>query len=296
MKRVLKWLAYGFCGLVGLFAIAIVAVYARSEWVRSQTWDVPAEALKLSSASTDQADIDEGRRLAQIFGCFNGCHGERSAGGVFLDIPNVVKLVAPSLPHLASTSSDADLIRSIRFGIKADGTSVWGMPSDALYHLTDEQLASIIAFIRSEPVGAPVQERSEFRLLSRLGIAMGDFTPPASITAAMPERLDPDRAGDPHAAGRHLAVTACAECHGHDLQGDPQFPSPALGIVRAYDPDAFRHFMTTGEALGGRDAGLMTQMAIRRFSVLDGEELDQLRAYLSETAGLDRVESDIGGH
>ena len=292
MKRILRWLAYGVCGLIGLIAVAIVAVYARSEWVRSQSWDVPAEALTLSSASMGQADVDEGRRLAQIFGCFNGCHGKRSDGGVFLDIPNVIKLVAPSLPRLTSTSSNPDLIRAIRFGIKADGTSVWGMPSDALYHLSDEQLASLIAFIHSEPVGPPVEERSVFRPLSRLGIAMGDFQPPASITTAMPERLAPDRAGDRHAAGRQLAVTACAECHGHDLQGDPQFPSPALGIVRAYDQDAFRHFMTTGEALGGRDVGLMTQLAIRRFSALLPEEVDQLHAYLSETAGLDRIESD----
>lgn len=292
MNRVLKWLGYGFGGLVGLVAIAVVAIYFRSEWVRSKTWEVPDAALTISSAAIDQADVDEGRRLAQIFGCFNGCHGQRSDGGVFLDIPNVVKLVAPSLTHLASTAEDADLVRSIRFGIKQDGTTVWGMPSEALYHLTDAQLASIIAFIRSEPVGDPVEERSAFRPLSRLGIAMGDFRPQAESTSAMPERLDPEQPGDPHAAGRQIAMTACAECHGLDLQGDPQFPSPALGIVRAYDQDAFRHFMITGEALGGRDVGVMTQMAIRRFSVLRAEEVDQLHAYLSETGGLDRMSSE----
>lgn len=295
MKRVFKWLAYGVCGLTGLIAIAIVAVYARSEWVRSQTWDVPAEALTISSPAMDRANVDEGRRLAQIFGCFNGCHGKRSDGGVFLDIPNVVKLVAPSLPHLASTSSDSDLIRSIRFGIKADGTSVWGMPSYALYHLTDAQLASIIAFIRSEPTSDPVEEQSVFRPLSRLGIAMGDFRPQAETTSAMPERLDREQPGDVHAQGRQLAVTACAECHGLDLQGNPQFPSPSLGIVRAYDQDAFRHFMKTGEALGGRGVGVMTQMAIRRFAALHPDEVDQLHAYLAETAGLDRVDSDSTG-
>src|SRR6056297_963658 len=290
MRRILKWLTYGFIGLIGLVAIAVVAIHVRYEWVRSQTWEVPDAALAISASANAQADVDEGRRLAQIYGCFNGCHGERSNGGVFLDIPNVIKLVAPSLPHMASTVADAELVRSIRFGVKKDGTSVWGMPSDTLYHLTDEQLASIIAFIRSEPVGEPVEERSVFRPLSRLGIAMGDFSPAAAATTGLPERLDPGRAGDAHAAGRQLAVTACAECHGKDLQGEPQFPSPALGIVRAYDQEAFRHFMKTGEALGGRDAGLMTQMAVRRFSALHPEETDTLHAYLSETGGLDRAD------
>mgnify|MGYP005867375583 CR=1 FL=1 len=60
--------------------------------------------------------------------------------------------------------------------------------------------------------------------------------------------------------------------------------------MRAYDQEAFRRFMGTGEALGDRDVGLMTQIAIRRFSALHSEEIDRLHAYLSETGGLDQAD------
>jgi len=49
--------------------------------------------------------------------------------------------------------------------------------------------------------------------------------------------------------------------------------------------------MKTGEALEGRDAGLMTQMAAGRFSALHPEETDTLNGYISETGGLDRADS-----
>jgi len=61
--------------------------------------------------------------------------------------------------------------------------------------------------------------------------------------------------------------------------------------VRAYDQEALRRLMKTGEALEGRDAGLMTQMAAGRFSALHPEETDTLNGYISETGGLDRADS-----
>lgn len=294
MKRVLKWLAYGLGGLVGLALITVIALYVRSEWILSKTWEAPPEALRLSPRAVSEASVEEGKRLAQVFGCFNGCHGQGADGGVFVDIPNVVKLVAPSLTHRASTASNAELIRSIRFGIRDDGTSVWGMPSAAFYHLSDVQLASIIAFLRSLPVGNPIEEESVFRPLSRLGIAMGDFAPAPATTTSMPQRLGPEYSDEPHALGRQLAVAACSECHGSQLEGNPQLPAPALVIVQGYDRESFHHFMKTGEALGGRQVGLMTEMARLRFSNLRAGEVDALYAYLSETGGTDLADTEAG--
>ena len=210
-------------------------------------------------------------------------------GGVFIDIPRVIRLVAPSLTHIASQVDNDALVSSIRFGVKRDGTSVWGMPSANFYHLDDRHLASVIAFIRSEPVSPPRPEKNAFRFLARLGMAMGDFEPPARKTTALPPRLDPHDDSDPHALGRYMAVIACAECHGEDLQGNDRLPAPALGIVRGYDREAFETLIRTGTAIGGRDVGLMSQMARSRFSSLTERESAALYAYLSATGGLDLV-------
>lgn len=289
MKRILKWGAYCAGAIVVLAVLAVIAVYARSEWLRNQTWHVPDDALTLDPEAVDGADIDEGRRLATVLGCFNGCHGERADGGVFLDIPNVARVVAPSLTHLASTRDDADMVRSIRFGVRPDGTSVWGMPSDALYHRSDRQIADIIAFLRSQPVSDAVDDETTFRLLARVGMTLGEFRPPPATTTAMPERLDPADSTDEYAAGRQLAMVACAECHGLDLQGS-EGGTPALGIARGYDRAAFGKLMRTGRAMGDRDVGLMSRVARGRFSALTEREVDGLHAYLLETGGRDLVE------
>ncbi len=289
MKRFFKWSACAIGAVFTLALVALLAIYLRSEGLRNQHWEVPAEALVLEDDAVATADIDEGKRLATVFGCFNGCHGGETDGGVFIDIPNVIRLIAPSLSHLASQTEDAELLRSIRFGVKRDGTSVWGMPSDALYHLSDRQLASIIAFLRNQPASAPVEEQHTFRILARVGMALGDFKPPPSTTTTLPPRLDPEDPAGEHALGRQLAVTACSECHGSDLQGNPQFPSPALGIVRGYSQDAFEKLLRTGIAIGEREVGLMSTVAKRRFSSLTERESAALYNYLAQTGGMDRV-------
>ena len=291
MKRVLKWVGYGLGAVFALAIIAVLAIYARSEWLLRKHWEVPEQALALEGAAIAEADAGEGRRLALVLGCYNGCHGERADGQVFVDRPNLARLIAPSLSHLAATRSDAGLVRSIRFGVKPDGTSVRAMPSQALYHMTDAQLASVLAFLESQPPSDPIEEQNEYRFFARLGIALGQFPTPAATTTAMPERLDPDDPDDPHAQGRQLAVIACAECHGDDLQGaEFGLTTPALGIVRGYDRDAFGTLMRTGEGIGGRDLGLMSRVARGRFSALTDDEVDALYTYLHETGGRDLVE------
>jgi len=54
---------------------------------------------------------------------------------------------------LARQLTDAELGRIIRHGVRANGTSVWAMPSASFYHLEDADLGDIIAYVRSiEPV------------------------------------------------------------------------------------------------------------------------------------------------
>jgi cytochrome c553 len=88
-----------------------------------------------------------------------------------------------------------------------------------------------------------------------------------------------------------MAVIACAECHGKDLQGNAQFPSPALGIVRGYSREAFETLLRTGMAIGDREVGLMSDISRTRFARLTEQESTALYEYLSETGGLDLVAS-----
>jgi mono/diheme cytochrome c family protein len=83
-------------------------------------------------------------------------------------------------------------------------------------------------------------------------------------------------------AGRYLATSACAECHGTDLRGADhgEFVATSLQITNAYSPEAFTTLLRTGVALGGRTVGKMSTFAKSNLSYLSDAEISSLYAYL----------------
>jgi hypothetical protein len=59
---------------------------------------------------------------------------------------------------------------------------------------------------------------------------------------------------------------------------------PDLRIAAGYTPEQFAHFFKTGEALGGRETEMMSQVARNRFSRLTDVEVAAIYAYLMARA------------
>lgn len=269
--------------LAALALLAAAIVYGLSERALRRVWDVP---LATVSVPTDAAAIAEGRRLATIRGCANGCHGKPGIGGaVFDDDRWYGRLVAPNLGDAVRRYSDAELARVIRHGIKRDGSAVQVMPSDMFAQLDDADLGAIIAFLRAEPAVEHALPASTTGPLLRWQLAFG--APGASFAAARIDHAAPHppkpRADDARAWGRYLAHSTCTECHGADLRGihEAGFHTPPLVAVAAYPLEDFRQLMRTGVALGGRTLNdLMTRVARERTSRFTDAEIDALHAYL----------------
>ncbi|HEX7375000.1 MAG TPA: c-type cytochrome, partial [Steroidobacteraceae bacterium] len=238
---------------------------------------VPAVAVTIP---TGPAAVEAGRRLATVYGCMNGCHGDKGQGTVFFDDPAVARLTAPNLTASVRRYNDAQLIGIIRDGVRPDGTSVFIMPSNCFSALTDDDLGHIVAFLRTLPaLDGPNAARS-LGPLGRLGVVTGEFRTAAQLISEHVEP-PPARAADAE-HGRYLAQTICAECHGRTLQGDsnPDFTSPNLGVVAAYSAGDFTRLMRTGVAVGDRKLGLMRLRAERNFSHLTDDEIASLYRYL----------------
>lgn len=280
MNRVLKWSGIVLAGLIVLILLAGAGVYAASEVVLRRSYDVPLEEI---AVPTDSAAIAEGRRLATIRGCFDGCHGPGLEGNVFWDEPWIARLVAPNLTQVAAQHTDAELERIIRDGVRPDGTSTWAMPSASFYHLSDQDVGSIIAFLRSVPVSDGPATEVRIRMLGRLGVLRGEFPPQAQSIEHGAPRLGEQPHSDTLAFGQYLAATICSECHGLDLQGNPRAGTPPAFMAAAYSEEEFTRLMRTGVALGDREIGLMTRMA-RRFTHMTDHELHSLHTYLKERA------------
>ena len=116
--------------------------------------------------------------------------------------------------------------------------------------------------------------------VGRIGLVTGRFNLVADLIAkTVPP---PEATSDDARVGRYLARTICAQCHGTSLRGDsnPDFTSPDLRVTAAYSQDAFVRLMRTGEAAGGRDLGVMREVARVQLKHLNDREIAALWSYL----------------
>jgi cytochrome c553 len=275
-RKVARWLRIGLLSGLLLLVGAAAIVYLLSELALRRTYTEPRVDIVVPS---DSQSVLEGHRLAQVRGCSGGCHGANTEGGVFIDNLLLAHLVAPNLTIAVRRYSNADLERIIRRGVRPDGLSVIGMPSEMFSGLTDEDLGKILAYLRSVPVlPGPAAER-RLGPLARVGFVMGKLAPAAELVrraSLLTGIWPPD--GDSTASGGYLARTSCTECHGLDLRGSD--PAPDLRIAAGYSLEAFRDLMRTGKALGDRELPLMSPVARQRFRHFTDEELRDLYAFL----------------
>lgn len=282
MQGLPRFLARATAGVAILAAVAVVVLFGASEYLLRRTYDVTLVPIFVPA---DSESIAEGRRLATIRGCNDGCHGKDVSGGEFFDGPWYYGgMVAPDLTRVAATHSDAELARVIRRGVRKTGRSTFGMPSTMFYHLTDADLGRIIAFLRSLPVGSGPETVIRFGPLARFELLKNPhFAYATEIARDAPWVAEADLSGEP-GQGRYLAVTVCTECHGMELRGDEYGSTPDLVVVGSYALEDFARLMREGIAIGGRELPMMSEIARVRFSQFRDDEVRALYDFLSARA------------
>jgi mono/diheme cytochrome c family protein len=283
MRNPVKWLAIGTGSVAILLVLAVVTVYALSSYKLGKRHDVSPHEL---AVMPDSLTIAYGARLAGILGC-NGCHGPDLEGRIMFNQRFMARVVAPDLTEVREVYSDLDFVRMLRHGVRRDGRSaIPAMPSPSYTYLADEDLAAIIAYVRSVP---PTGERdlpsTRLGLLVRFALVTGALDMPADvIDHSRSPQATVDRE-DPEGFGRYLSLAICTECHGHDLRGSGGFlTTPTLAVSIAYTGEQFREFLRTGIALGGRELAGMSPLARNRYASFTDHEIDALHAYLRTLA------------
>jgi mono/diheme cytochrome c family protein len=273
----LRWAGIGLGAIAALLAVAALTIFAWSEIILRRDYVAASETLPRASA----AEAAEAPRLARVLGCLS-CHGEGLKGKLMFDAPGVARVFAPNLTEVASKASDQQLAAGIRQGIGHDGRALFIMPSPMYSRLTDRETASLIAWIRTLPRAEGQSRGLSAGPIGRLGLVMGSFRPAPNGVAEYRGQI-PIALGPEHERARHLAATACSECHGPALMGGsagPDEKAPDLRVVAGYDQAQFRTLMRTGRPPDGRDLGLMTELGRDDFSHLTDAEVDSLYAYL----------------
>lgn len=212
-------------------ALAIVAcvlaggLYWRiSHAPRNRLYHPPQDQI---SIPTDQASLARGKHLVDAVAVCTICHGVNLGGKLAFQDAFLGRGYTSNLTRgrggVGRTYTDADWIRSIRYGVRPDGHGIPFMPSDYFNKITDVDLGAIIDYLKSLP---PVNnERTQVeinwipRLLIDLGV-FGDLVRTAKIDFHAP------RPGPAASEGEYLVqVGGCTFCHGANLTGG-QGPEP----------------------------------------------------------------------
>jgi cytochrome c553 len=275
----MTWVRRIAIGLSGFILLAVVTVYAGSQWIIRRGHAVPLAAAPHASGP---AAIAEGGRIAFILGC-RDCHGTNGQGGVLVQSAMIGTIAPPPLARLAADRSDAELARAIRHGMRKDGSSLFIMPANAHRGLAEDDMAMLIAWIRSlKPSAADSTATMRFGPLLRAVILAGKLPPSVQAQAAHPAR----RPAEP---GGYLAGVACLSCHELHRETpthDGKQIVPALApIAASYDPDAFRTLLRTGKGMAPRDLGLMRVVAQGGLHALSDTEIGAIQGYLRGEAG-----------
>jgi mono/diheme cytochrome c family protein len=229
--------------------------------------------------------VVHGKRLATVLGC-NGCHGATMTGEDWSE-PGFAKIWTSNLTRAAPRYTDAQLARAITGGVRFDGSALWEMPSHLFTQLKPDDITAIIAHVRSTSVAGVEHPRPVLENGAKDEIAKGLYRSSRDEVARV-GRVSPPDVGPEFARGRAIARATCAECHGLDLRGGLPYPGaaarPDLRIAAGYDAAQFKTLLETGIAVGGRDVGLMGQVARSRYKHLTDGERAALLGYLHKVA------------
>ena len=286
MKKFLKWVGIILAGIVGIALIAFLGYYAYWNIQARQSYDIVVEPLEIP---TDEASIARGKLLAEIVRCTE-CHGKDLAGVVWTNSPMTGNFGAANLTTGENglvNYTDEDYVRAIRHGVGQDGKPLIYMPSNFYRDLNQEDLGSIIAYLKSvkpsEEAGPP-NTTGPYLWQYVMGNPQG--LPAVKLIdheqTAVPVGPDPS---DTLAYGEYLALP-CKSCHGEDFAGTVQLERLGVGApnITPYNlgdwtEEEFFHAMREGELPDGRYIP-QTLMPWEAIGQITDEELSAIWLYL----------------
>jgi mono/diheme cytochrome c family protein len=297
--RALTWrgkaLRYGVRGVLAVVVLALLTaggLLLNGKRKLERVVEVGATAVPFASGGQALA---QGKYLYETR-C-GECHGLDGGGKVFIDQPENGLLLRGANLTLGSGSAvrqytPVDWVRTIRHGVKPDGRPVFVMPSEDFNRMTDDDLAAMVAYIRSLPAIDAPPASMRLPLAARLAYGAGVMKDAAE---KIDHRLPPSRPVPVAISVEHGAYVAegCKGCHRADYSGGPiaggppDWPAAARlrgsdsAIARYQSADQFKSLIRTGV----RPDGSMVDHAMPRNVHLNDTDLEAMYVFFQSLRG-----------
>ena len=263
MKKIFRFTGIITISIIAMIVISGLIIYTASESRLNHKYLFSDENI-VTLANPNS--LDEGKRIFQYRGC-EACHGEQLEGLVYMDNPAIGQVITPNLTSgqggIGAQRTNEDLVRSIRHGVRPDGTALLFMPSTEFYFMSDDDVAKVIAYIRSLSPVDNIMPASTLSVTGRLVMSVTKeitFLPAELIPHNAPRPPIPEMGITPE-YGEYLALS-CKVCHGLTLSGGeipgfpPEWPSaPNLTFGRgsrlpSWGEEGFIQIIRTGKKHG----------------------------------------------
>lgn len=292
MKKVFKWIGVVLGSLAGLTLLAGVVLFATGNSRLSKTYDFPSSGIVIP---TDAASIEYGRHRVETL-CV-GCHAEDLGGAIgwtvvgplaTIDSANLTSGVGGIAEEF---NTDEDYVRAIRHGIDPEGKPLYMPAVAAFQHISDEDLAAMIAYLKTVPPVDRNTNGSQFSALGKIIFAAGMFGDLPVEKVAHQNNITAPNDGATVEYGEYLVnIGDCRACHGQELAGG-SYPDPAVtlpvpnltpgGELGAWTEDQFIQVMRTGGALNPE------LMPVKEIGKLSDDELKAIWLYLQSLPNIE---------
>lgn len=289
MKRIFKWIGIVLGSLLAVLLVAGVVLYFVGESRLNKTYDFEASNLTIP---TDAESIALGKHRADAL-CA-GCHGTDLSGlDNWFNAPPLGVIDSANLTSgeggVGGEFTDEDFVRAVRHGINRQGKPIFMVAVTSTSYLSDEELAAIIAYLKTIPPVDHVTREKQFTPLGKILLALGVLPRLPVEVVSHDTHIDATPSGVTAEFGEYLINTHdCRLCHGPQLNGGP-FPDPTIqkispnltpgGEVAFWTEEQFINTIRTGTTPGGHqlDPELMPWDYYRNFH---DDELKAIYMYL----------------
>lgn len=295
MKNVLKWIGIVVGSLVGLVLVAGFVMFLVGNARLNKTYDFPSSELVLP---TDEASLEKGRHRVESL-CA-GCHGPDLSGiEKWFDAGPLGTIDSANLTSgdggIGSFYTTEDFVAAIRHGIDEEGKPIFMPAVTSTSQLSDEDLAAIIAYLKTVP---PVDHKTNgknFTPLAKILFVVGVLPSLPVEVVSHDLHVTAPEAGPTAEYGEYMVNTNdCRVCHGPDLNGGP-FPDPTVtkispnltpgGEVAFWSEEDFIKAIRTGVTPGGHQLD-PEFMPWKDYGKFYDDELKAIYAYLKTVPSL----------
>ena len=295
MKNVLKWIGIVVGSLVGLVLVAGFVMFLVGNARLNKTYDFPSSELVLP---TDEASLEQGKHRVESL-CA-GCHGPDLSGiEKWFDAGPLGTIDSANLTSgdggIGSFYTTEDFVAAIRHGVDEEGKPIFMPAVTSTSQLSDEDLAAIIAYLKTVP---PVDHKTNgknFTPLAKILFVVGVLPSLPVEVVSHDLHVTAPEAGPTAEYGEYMVNTNdCRVCHGPDLNGGP-FPDPTVtkispnltpgGEVAFWSEEDFIKTIRTGVTPGGHELD-PEFMPWEDYGKFYDDELKAIYAYLKTVPSL----------